>query len=159
LGLIPADGVRVVDVLNDFQLTDTGRYRLPNLQHCSPLDIVVQLKVGPQEVRTQLRLVDLRLGFTPQELKNAEVLKEAHVVEFARESGVDALAPNQEVIKTVQFLMNARARNEAMKRMDRGDYFGAQAVIGSVLHATFQSCKDFASEAEVMEECALLESS
>jgi len=45
LGLIPADGVRVVDILNDFELTETGRYRLPNMQGGSPLDIVVQLKI------------------------------------------------------------------------------------------------------------------
>src|SRR4029078_11325587 len=50
LSLIPADGVRVVDVLNDFEFTETGRYRLPNLQAGSPLDIVVQLRVGAEEL-------------------------------------------------------------------------------------------------------------
>ena len=62
LSLIPADGVRIVDVLNDFEFTETGRYRLPNLQAGSPLDIVVQLKVGAQAAGAQLRLVDLHLG-------------------------------------------------------------------------------------------------
>jgi len=62
LSLIPADGVRIVDVLNDFDLTETGRYRLPNLQAGSPFDIVVQLKVGAEEIGTQMRLLDLRLG-------------------------------------------------------------------------------------------------
>ena len=37
LSLIPADGVRIVDLLNDFELTDTGRYRLPNLQAAARL--------------------------------------------------------------------------------------------------------------------------
>src|ERR1044071_8659145 len=83
LSLIPADGVRIVDMLNDFELTETGRYRLPNLQAGSPLDILVQLKVGSEEVGTQMRLLDLRLGFTPPEAKQAEVLKQAHTVEFA----------------------------------------------------------------------------
>src|SRR6185437_8418343 len=80
LSLIPSDGIRIADVLNDFELTETGRYRLPNLQAGSPLEIVVQLKVGPQQVGTQIRLLDLRLGFTPQEARNAEVLKQAHTV-------------------------------------------------------------------------------
>ena len=136
LSLIPADGVRVVDVLNDFELTETGRYRLPNLQAGSPLDIVVQLRVGAEEVGTQMRLLDLRLGFTPQDAKNAEVLKQAHTVEFATQTEVERSPVNEDVIKTVQFLMNARARNEAMKRMDLGDYAGAQDVIGSALSAT-----------------------
>src|ERR1043165_8727873 len=87
LSLIPADVCRIVDRLTDFDLTETGRYRLPNLQAGSPLDILVQLKVGSEEVGTQMRLLDLRLGFTPQDAKNAEVLKQAHTVEFATQIG------------------------------------------------------------------------
>src|SRR5215510_1320253 len=104
LSLIPADGVRIVDALNDFELTETGRYRLPNLQSGSPLDIVVQLRVGAEEVGTQMRLVDLHLGFTPQDAKNAEVLKQAHTVEFANRAEVERSSLNHEVIKIVQFL-------------------------------------------------------
>src|SRR5678815_4264964 len=102
LSLIPADDVRIVDLLNDFELTDTGRYRLPNLQAGSPLEIVVQLRVGPQEVGTQMRLLDLRLGFTPQDAKNAEVLKQAHTVEFANRAEIERSEMNEEVIKAVQ---------------------------------------------------------
>jgi len=154
LSLIPADGVRVVDVLNNFEYTETGRYRLPNLQAGSPLDIVVQLRAGAQEVGTQMRLLDLRLGFTPQDAKNAEVLKQAHTVEFATESEVEHSPVNDDVMKTVQFLMNARARNEAMKRMDLGDYAGAQVVLGSALGAT--QALECAGAPEVMEETAAL---
>jgi Ca-activated chloride channel homolog len=157
LSLIPADGVRIVDVLNDFELTETGRYRLPNLQSGSPLDVVVQLKVGAEKAGTQMRLIDLRLGFTPQEAKNAEVLKQAHTVEFASRAEVERSPVNYEVVKTVQFLMNARARNEAMKRMDQGDYDAARLIIGSSLAATRAACADFASAPAVMEECASLE--
>jgi Ca-activated chloride channel family protein len=155
LSLIPADGVRIVDVLNDFDLTETGRYRLPNLQAGSPLDIVVQLRVGAEEIGTQMRLLDLRLGFTPQDAKNAEVLKQAHTVEFAPRAQVESSLVNHEVMKAVQFLMNARARNEAMKRMDAGDFSGAQFVLGSALHAT--QALGCAAAPEVMEECASLE--
>jgi len=154
LSLIPADGVRVVDILNDFQYTETGRYRLPNLQSGSPLDIVVQLRTGAQEIGTQLRLLDLRLGFTPQDAKNAEVLKQAHTVEFATQTEVERSPMNDDVMKTVQFLMNARARNEAMKRMDRGDYEGAQVVLGSALGAT--QALPCSAAPDVMEETAAL---
>ena len=154
LSLIPADGVRVVDVLNDFEFTDTGRYRLPNLQAGSPLNIVVQLRATAQQAGTQMRLLDLRLGFTPQDAKNAEVLKQAHTVEFAGLAEVERGPIDDEVIKAVQFLMNARARNEAMKRMDRGDFAGAQYAIGMALSST----QDLASAGtpEVMAESASL---
>ena len=154
LSLIPADGVRVVDVLNDFEFTETGRYRLPNLQAGSPLDIVVQLRAGAQEAGTQMRLLDLRLGFTPQDAKNAEVLKQAHTVEFATPAEVERSPANHEVSKMVQFLMNARARNEAMKRMDRGDYAGAQSVLASAWGAT--EALPCAAAPEVREETAAL---
>ncbi len=157
LSLIPADGVRIVDVLNDFELTETGRYRLPNMQSGSPLDVLVQFMVGGEKAGTQMRLIDLRLGFTPQEAKNAEVLKQAHTVEFASRAEVERSPVNYEVVKTVQFLMNARARNEAMKRMDQGDYDAARGIIGSSLAATRAACADFASAPAVMEECASLE--
>jgi Ca-activated chloride channel family protein len=155
LSLIPADGVRVVDLLNDFELTETGRYRLPNLQAGSPLDIVVQLKVGAEEAGTQMRLLDLRLGFTPQDMKNAEVLKQTHTVEFATRAEIERSEMNEEVIKAVQFLMNARARNEAMKRMDRGDYVGAEMLIGSAISAT--KGLGLASAPGMMQEMASLE--
>jgi len=156
LSLIPADGVRIVDMLNDFALTETGRYRLPNLQAGSPLDILVQLKVGSEDVGTQMRLLDLRLGFTPQEAKNAEVLKQAHTVEFATRAELERSEMNDEVIKTVQFLMNARARNEAMKRMDRGDYDGAQMIIGAAFSQTQALSANLPLGAAMVEEMASL---
>jgi Ca-activated chloride channel family protein len=157
LSLIPADGVRVVDVLNDFELTETGRYRLPNLQAGSPLDIVVQLRVGSEEVGALMRLLDLRLGFTPTEAKNADVLKQAHTVEFAPESQVEKLPENQEVIKTVQFLMNARARNEAMSKMDIGDFAAAERVLAHAVSSTRVACASYPMMPSVIEECASLE--
>jgi Ca-activated chloride channel homolog len=157
LSLIPADGVRIVDVLNDFDLTETGRYRLPNLQGGSPLNIVVQLKVGAEEVGTQMRLLDLRLGFTPQDAKQAEVLKQAHTVEFATHAEVEKDPVNDEVIKAVQFLMNARARNEAMQRLDQGDYSGAEAVLGRALSQTRAACAEFVGAAAVTQELDSLE--
>ncbi len=157
LGLIPADGVRVVDLLNDFELTETGRYRLPNMQGGSPLDIVVQLKIDAQEVGTEMRLLDLRLGFTPQDARNAEVLKQAHTVRFVTQPEFERLAENPEVVKAVQFLMNARARNEAMRRMDHGDYFGAESVLFEAARNTELACMSFAPMASVIDECAALE--
>jgi Ca-activated chloride channel family protein len=155
LSLIPSDGIRVADVLNDFELTETGRYRLPNLQAGSSLDIVVQLKVGAQTAGSTLRLLDLRMGFTPQGQNAAEVVKSALSVEFVESN--DDLAINHEVIKAVQFLMNARARREAMDRIDRGDYAGASVVIGQSIAATQVACAPFASVEAVEEECASLE--
>jgi Ca-activated chloride channel family protein len=155
LSLIPSDGIRIVDVLNDFELTETGRYRLPNLQAGSSLDIVVQLKLGSQTVGSTLRLLDLRMGFTPQNATAAEVVKSAFEIAFAENA--DQLAVNHEVVKAAQFLMNARARREAMERIDRGDFAGAQVLLGQSIAATQVACAPFAAMDAVVEECASLE--
>jgi Ca-activated chloride channel homolog len=157
LSLIPADGVRIADLLNDFELTETGRYRLPNLSAGSPLEIVVQLRVSAQEVETEMRLLDLRLGFTPQDARSAEVLKQALTVEFVDQKQVEALPIEHNVVRAVQFLMNARARREAMKRMDVGDVVGARSILACAVSATRVSCAPFSSQPSVMEECASLE--
>ena len=157
LSLIPADGVSIVSVLNDFDLTETGRYRLPNLLSGSPLEIVVQLKVGAQAVGSRLRLLDLRLGFTPQGEKSAEVLKSAHTVEFIDAATWENLVVNNNVVKAVQFLMNARARREAMLEIDAGNYAAAISTLGRSLKMTEAACSAFMNESAVLDECASLE--
>lgn len=129
LGLVPADGVRLTDLLNDFELNETGRYRLPDLQVGSPLEIVARLSMPAQPAGTRMRLIDLKLGFTPQGATSAQVIREHLEVEFADESEVAALAVDPAVEEAVQLLMNARARREAVACMDSGDLAGAQGVL------------------------------
>ncbi len=157
LGLIPADGIRIVDALNDFELTETGRYQLPNLLAGSPLDIVVQLRVGPQTAGSVLRLLDLRLGFMPQGEDSAEVVKANHSVEFVDSVRLEGLPENYEVTKAVQFLMNARARREAMERLDIGDFTAARTILRGAMIDTGQALAAVGSSPSVLEELASLE--
>jgi Ca-activated chloride channel family protein len=154
LGLVPADGVRLADVLNDFEMGETGRHKLPNLQAGSPLDVVAQLRIPAQAEGTKLRLLDLRLGYTPQEMKAAEVVKQAFEVEFASEQAVASLPVNHEVAKARQMLMNARARAEAVRRMDRGDYVGSQQVLNAARLASHAAFAPMKSSLDVQQEMA-----
>ena len=157
LGLVPADGVRLADVLNDFEMGETGRYRLPNLQAGSPVDVVVQLRIPAQAEGTKMRLLDLRLGYTPQEMKAAEVVKQVFEIEFASEQAVEGLPVNHEVAKAVQMLMNARARAEAVRRMDAGDYVGSQRVLRQAAMSSQAAFAPMASSPDVQEEMATFE--
>ena len=152
LGLVPSDGVRVSDLLNDFDLTETGRYRLPDLQSGSPLDVVLRLHLPARPAGSRMRLLDLRLGYTPRDARGAEVTKEVFEVEFADEAEVARLPANPEVAKAVQLLMNARARREAVARMDRGDYAGANVIIAGARHATAALCASMPADAEAAAE-------
>lgn len=156
LGLVPADGVRLSDVLNDFEMNETGRYKLPNLQAGSPVDAVLQLRVPAHAAGERVRLLDLRLGYTPQEMKSAEVVKHVLEIEFEREEAVERLPVNHEVTKAVQMLMNARARQEAMRRMDAGDYVGSQRVIKESYAASAMAFAPIEASPDVQEEMSLL---
>ncbi|HKR01470.1 MAG TPA: VWA domain-containing protein [Pyrinomonadaceae bacterium] len=157
LGLVPADGVRLADALNDFEMGETGRYKLPNLQAGSPLDVVVQLRVPEQVEGTRLRLLDLRLGYTPQEMKAAEVVKQVFEVEFVAEQEVEQLPVNHEVAKAVQMLMNARARAEAVRRMDVGDYVGSRRVLMAARMSSEASFSPMRESADVQDEMRVFE--
>lgn len=152
LGLVPSDGVRVVDVLNDFELTETGRYRLPDLQAGSPLDVVLRLRLPAQEAGKRMRLLDLRLGYTPREARGAEVLKQVFEVEFAPAAEVERLPASPEVEREVLLLMNARARREAVASMDRGDYAAASSLIGEARAATVAYCAAMPDDADALTE-------
>ncbi len=157
LGLVPADGVRLADALNDFEMGETGRYKLPNLQAGSPVDVVVQLRVPEQTEGTKLRLLDLRLGYTPQEMKAAEVARQVFEVEFASHEAVELLPVNHEVAKAVQMLMNARARAEAVRRMDSGDYVGSQRVLRQAVAASHVAFAPMADSGDVQAELSSFE--
>ena len=158
LGLVPSDGVRVADLLNDFELTETGRYRLPDLQAGSPLDVVLRLHLPAQEAGKRMRILDLRLGYTPREARGAEVLKQAFEVEFAAAEEVERLPADPEVEKAVLLLMNARARREAVAYMDRGDYAAASGRIREAYVVTEALCASRPADADALEELDALTS-
>jgi Ca-activated chloride channel family protein len=145
LGLIPTDGVEVVEVLNDFEDTETGRYKLPNLQAGNPLEVVARLKVPAQAAGTKLRLADVRLGYTRQDSTSGEVVKEFLEVEFANADEVESLPSNPDVVAAVTLLNNARARREAVKYMDAGEFEEARGIMVARMAAT-QAARDIAPD-------------
>src|SRR5688572_7180502 len=67
LGIKPAAGVTVAEVLNDFETDGAGRYKLPNLRAGSPLEIVVRMSVPSHNVADVSQLADFELSYVDQE--------------------------------------------------------------------------------------------
>jgi Ca-activated chloride channel family protein len=123
LGLECFAGTRVVDVMNDLETTSTGRYKLPNLSAGSPLEVLVRLRVPAGRSLTEFLRVRLAwddangvrhtqyAGLTLPDLPDVEL---------------ERLAEHPEVRQAVALLESARARMEAVRRMDRGDVAGAK---------------------------------
>ncbi|AGF53614.1 slr7060 (plasmid) [Synechocystis sp. PCC 6803] len=119
-------GVQVLDLLNDFELDNQGRYQLPNLIYGDSIDVVVRLKVPA--IKEEQILGTVTLSWLDGERQKQTLMVNLQLpvltkVEF------EALPSNQEVQQQVALMMSARAKKEAMERVDRGDYGGAGQVL------------------------------
>lgn len=136
LGVKTASGVTIADVLNDFERDESGRYKLPNIQAGVPLDMVIQLRVPAHKPVKEVDLAQIDLTYVGQESQLPEVVKIDVAVGFESAETVNALPENLEVIKAVQLLMNARARQEAINLMDMQNYDQAKIVLAGVAQST-----------------------
>lgn len=127
LGLKPKHGVVIKDVLNDLDLTSTGRYKLPNLVLGSPIQVVMRLHIPALEAGTDL--CEIRLAWDDPNQARRQVLRATlhlPVVSVAQLGDFPSVA---EVQEQVALLMAARARQEAIQYSDRGDRVQAMAAL------------------------------
>ena len=158
LGLTPADGVRVQDVLNDFEVTHTGRYKLPNLRAGSPLEVVISVKVPARPAGERYKVLDVRLAWNPQDAPSSdrEILSHPVTIEYAGAEEVERTALDGRVTKAVQLLMAARARREAIRQLDSGDILAARAILGGTAQLVAQACAPYMADDRVKEEVRML---
>ncbi|HEU4388842.1 MAG TPA: VWA domain-containing protein, partial [Blastocatellia bacterium] len=158
LGLTPADGVRVHDLMNDFEVTHTGRYKLPNLRAGGPLEIVARLKVPARAAGERLKVLDLRLAWNPQSAPSSEreVVGDSCSLEYADPEEVARIPVDDRVARAVQLLMAARARREAIEQMDRGDIVAARATVGGTARMMAQACAPYLADSQVQEQMQAL---
>ncbi|MEO0536791.1 MAG: VWA domain-containing protein [Cyanobacteria bacterium P01_A01_bin.123] len=127
LGLEPRLGVSVIDVLNDFDITPTGRYQLPNLVMGSSIQAVVRLRVPAQ--RQLSSLCDVRLAWDAPGQPERQIMRTALQMPVVPVGQLGDYPADPEVQQQVAMLMAARARKEAIAKADTGDLAGASAVL------------------------------
>ena len=114
--------MRVSVLLNDIERTDDGGYILPTLLSGSPLEIVVRIEVT-ESAATANELFSVRLYYSHQ--SNEMSVDASLALQTASKDTVESLPSDPDVLRSLQMLQNARARREAMERIDRGDREGA----------------------------------
>ena len=128
LGIEPQADVKQIDVLNDLDQNRYGRYQLPNLVASKRLEIVVRLKVPALSVQAA-DLCYFRLAWDdPQQQQRQKVRVTLHlpVVSAAQ---LEDFPLNSEVQQISAGLMVARAKQEAVENLDRGDYAAAKLAL------------------------------
>jgi Ca-activated chloride channel family protein len=158
LGVTPSDGVKVQDLVNDFEVTNSGRYKLPNLRAGSPLDMIIRVQVPAGSIGQRLKVLDLRLAWNPQGAPSSdrEILNHPVFVEYGSSEEVDRLPEDEQVTKAVHLLMGARARREAIEHLDRGDVLGARAAVGDSARLLAEVCGSYIGDESISAELQML---
>ncbi|HEY9669052.1 MAG TPA: macro domain-containing protein [Coleofasciculaceae cyanobacterium] len=150
LGVEPVAGVTLVEVFNDLKVNANGRYQLPNLIFGNPVDVVVRLKVPP--IRQASDLCHFRLAWNnPKEQQRQELRVTLHLLSVPKVQ-LEEFPFNPEVRQQVALMMAARAKKEAVRLVDRGDYDQASQMLQQTRQQmTIQSdLPMMASEAEAL---------
>lgn len=136
LAIEPQGDVVVADMLNDLNVDAQGRFKLPNLVFTSPIDVVVRLKIPALDQATELCSFRLTWIDTEQQTQEAKAVLQLPVVTSRQ---LEEFPLNQEVQQQVALMMAARAKKEAVRLVDKGDY----GTASQVLQQTRQQMLDF----------------
>jgi Ca-activated chloride channel family protein len=129
LGLDPAEGVKIQDVLNDFDRTGTGKYRLPSLLAGESLEVVVRVLL-PGGRLGQAPVFRATLGWAGQGSAERRYAHQEAFIAYVPADEAATQEQHQEVLKIRQLLGSARARRQAMAEMDAGQYDAARETLG-----------------------------
>jgi len=127
LRIEPQAGVEVVDVFNDLDVNRQGDYQLPNLVVSNSIEVVIRLYVPAISQATDLCYFRLAWNDPNQEQQQVQRMTlHLPVVPFAE---LEEFPLNPEVQQQVARLMAARAKEEAVRSLDRGDFAAAGASL------------------------------
>ncbi|MFO0959186.1 MAG: VWA domain-containing protein [Isosphaeraceae bacterium] len=125
LGIEPSTGVQVVEILNDFDRLNTGRWKLPNLVAGSPIRALVRLRIEPRPGRSTIAA--FRLAWDVPKGDRRTIRVEALELPSVSKANWERLDQERDVIEQAGLLMSARARREAALAMERGEHTLCQA--------------------------------
>jgi len=134
LGIEPQGDVVLVDVFNDLELTPQGHFKLPNLVMGNPFVVVVRLKVSPMVGEQQANLCDFHLAWEGNEQQEHPQLRSMFQLPVVASTELEEYPFNPEVQRQVALMMSARAKQEAVQQVDRGEYEVASQIINDTRH-------------------------
>ncbi len=130
LGLEPKRDARVIDVLNDFERTDTGRCKLTNLTRGQMLEVIVRLSLpGGATGQTPSEWLGVRLAWDDAERGARHSIRRALALPAVSEAEFGRLSDHELVRERVALLEVARAKHEMTRRIDRGEAASIPAML------------------------------
>lgn len=129
LGIVPAAGVTITDLPNDFQRLPTGRLMLPSLTIGMPVPVLVRLNVPARPADTDGPLCTFRLAWDePSGGPRCVIAFELRPLPAVARDAWNALSEHPDVREQEAVLMAARAQIEASRALERGDVTGSRVA-------------------------------
>ncbi|MCL1467873.1 macro domain-containing protein [Argonema galeatum] len=127
LGIEPRANVEFVEVLNNLDINDNGRFQLPNLVIGNPIEVLVRLKV-PAMAKAQ-DLCYFRLAWNNPQQQERQKIRMGLQLPVVSSAQLEEFPLNLEVQQQVALQMAARAKKEAVRLVDRGEYDQASLLL------------------------------
>jgi Ca-activated chloride channel homolog len=127
LGIETQAGVELVDVFNDFDRTENGRYKLPNLIRGNKIDVAIRLQIPASSGDRDLCF--FRLAWNDAESGDRRVVRVQLRLPAVSDAEYGEFSPNVEVQNSIAQLSIARAKEEAAQYAARGDLEGTRIVL------------------------------
>ncbi len=143
LGIEPQAGVEVAEVLNELEVNRKGRYQLTNLVIGNSIEVVVRLRIpamtqaippsfpltGEMTEEQLLNLCYFRLAWNDPQKPERQKIRVALQLPVVSSAQLEEFPLNLEVQEQVVLMMAARAKKEAVRLVERGDYEAASRLL------------------------------
>ena len=131
MSISPEKGVDILDVMNDFNITNKKKYKLPNLIDEEPLNIIIKTKLPPKG-KGKHTLFSVKFEWYLLGTKKKASLNETAAIEYASKKDVDKETECFQVQKEIQLLEAARIKKQAIDYLDMGDYEASTEILQSM---------------------------
>ncbi|OLP18251.1 Appr-1-p processing protein [Leptolyngbya sp. 'hensonii'] len=153
LSVEPLGRVELLDVLNDLDVDRHGYLKLPNLLLGNPFNLVLRLKVPPQSASSSIDLCGFSLSWDDPALPERQMLRAMLQLPAVSAAELDEFPFNLEVRRYTALLMSARAKREAVQRLDEGNY----GAVSDLFVATRSQLSEVPSSPEIEQELQSLD--
>lgn len=130
LGIEPNPGLGSLrqEIVNDLRLNGLGRSMLPNLIAERPVEVVFTVQVPAQTEKREQGVLRLRLAWTDRDgvRHKQRVQLDLPVLPASQ---FEALAENADVRIALEAQLNAKAKRDAVRLLDRGDIAGSRRTL------------------------------
>ena len=130
LGIRATRDVQLLDVINDFELTSSGNWQLPNLRYGQELTVAARFQLPPWQPNREI--ISLRLAWDQTGGHERRSFVEHITLPVMAYAELVEMDPDPVVMEQFELLLANRERRLAIEELDRGNLQAARAHLEAI---------------------------